>query len=167
MGKKNKEIEVKGIPITVLQTGKEYISELGAKNINISPKGTLLVSFKLTLGRVSFADKDLYTNEAIASLMNLNSKIYEKYLFYYLTFFDWNKEAEGDIKVKGKTLNKTKLKALKLIIPPLSQQKKIVQKLDTLSTETKKLERIYTQKILDLEEMKKSILQKTFKGELI
>jgi len=46
-------------------------------------------------------------------------------------------------------------------------QQSIVAKLNTLSAETKKLEAIYTQKLADLEELKKSILQKAFKGELI
>ena len=48
----------------------------------------------------------------------------------------------------------------------LKTQESIVQKLDALSTETKKLESIYQQKINDLEELKKSILQKAFNGEL-
>ncbi|MFA9190570.1 restriction endonuclease subunit S [Flavobacterium sp. FZUC8N2.13] len=50
--------------------------------------------------------------------------------------------------------------------PPLLQQQTIVQKLDALNKETKKLEAIYQQKINDLEELKKSILQKAFAGEL-
>jgi type I restriction enzyme S subunit len=54
------------------------------------------------------------------------------------------------------------------IVPfiPVTEQQTIVQKLDALSVETKKLEAIYQQKINDLEEMKKSILQKAFRGGL-
>ena len=48
----------------------------------------------------------------------------------------------------------------------LKTQQTIVQKLDTLSSETKKLETIYQQKINDLEELKKSVLQKAFLGQL-
>ena len=51
-------------------------------------------------------------------------------------------------------------------IPPLKEQELIVKKIDALSKETKKLEAIYTQKIADLEEMKKSVLQKAFSGQL-
>jgi len=51
--------------------------------------------------------------------------------------------------------------------PKLSKQKAIVKKLDQLSTETKKLEIIYQKKIEDLDELKKSILQKAFNGELV
>jgi len=55
---------------------------------------------------------------------------------------------------------------LSIPLPSIKEQQSIVQKLDTLSAETKKLEDIYQQKIKDLEEMKKSILQKAFSGEL-
>ena len=48
----------------------------------------------------------------------------------------------------------------------LKEQQQIVKKLNNLSAETKKLEVIYQQKIKDLEELKKSILQKAFNGEL-
>ena len=59
------------------------------------------------------------------------------------------------------------LKKIDLYFPKsLSEQEAIVQKLDFLSSETKKLEAIYQKKIDDLEELKKSILQKTFSGEL-
>lgn len=58
-------------------------------------------------------------------------------------------------------------KNLPLLIPTLKKQQTIVQKLDALSTETKKLEVIYKKKIEDLEELKKSVLQKAFNGELV
>ena len=59
------------------------------------------------------------------------------------------------------------LKKIEIDFPnSIEEQNKIVSKLDTLSEETKKLEAIYTQKIADLEEMKKSILQKAFSGQL-
>jgi len=48
----------------------------------------------------------------------------------------------------------------------LSEQKTIVKKLDALSAKTKKLEKIYERKLADLEELKKSVLSKAFKGEL-
>ena len=110
---------------------KEYISDKGAKNGRIVPEGTLLVSFKLTLGRLAYAGRDLYTNEAIASLTILdNQPIIKAYLYWYLTFFDWGKAAEGEEKIKGKTLNKAKLKVLHVLVPPLPEQKRIVAILD-------------------------------------
>ena len=59
------------------------------------------------------------------------------------------------------------LKKIRISFPKsIKGQEKIVKTLDNLSAETKKLEAIYTQKIADLEEMKKSILQTAFSGEL-
>ena len=46
------------------------------------------------------------------------------------------------------------------------EQKAIVKKIDALSLETKKLEKIYEQKLADLEELKKSVLQRAFTGKL-
>ena len=50
--------------------------------------------------------------------------------------------------------------------PSLTAQQAIVQKLDALSAETQKLASIYEQKLKDLEELKKAVLQKAFSGEL-
>ena len=51
-------------------------------------------------------------------------------------------------------------------LPPITTQQTIVNKLDALSLENKKLQAIFQQKLHDLEELKKSVLQKAFKGEL-
>jgi type I restriction enzyme S subunit len=59
------------------------------------------------------------------------------------------------------------LKEIHVPLPPLFEQKDIITKFDALSIETNKLKVIYQQKLNDLEELKKSILQKAFKGELI
>ena len=110
---------------------KEFISDSGAKQCKIVKKGTLLVSFKLTLGRVAFAGRDLYTNEAIAALSILDEKIVSReYLFYFFHFFDWVKAARDDVKLKGMTLNKAKLKEIRIVVPPLPEQKRIVAILD-------------------------------------
>ena len=64
-------------------------------------------------------------------------------------------------------INMKDIRAFKIYnLSPLTEQQTIVQKLDALSTETKKLEAIYQIKINDLEELKKSVLQKAFLGQL-
>lgn len=69
----------------------------------------------------------------------------------------------------GATLPRANMNAVlefKINIPPIKEQLSIVNKLDSLSKETKKLEAIYQQKVNDLEELKKSVLQKAFNDEL-
>jgi type I restriction enzyme, S subunit len=91
----------------------------------------LLVSFKLTLGRLAYADIDLRTNEAIAALAFFDESLLNReYLYWYLTYFDWQKAAEGEDKIKGKTLNKAKLAVLPVLVPPLPEQQRIVAILD-------------------------------------
>lgn len=114
-----------------ISTSAEHLSDEGAKQVKVVKAGTLLVSFKLTLGRLAYADVDLRTNEAIAALELIDeSALTKKYLYWYLTFFDWQKAAEGEDKIKGKTLNKAKLTLLPVLLPPLSKQQRIVAILD-------------------------------------
>lgn len=68
--------------------------------------------------------------------------------------------------VNQANINGTKLKGYPIPCPPLKDQQAIVRKLNSLSFETKQLEAIYQTKINNLEELKKSILQKAFSGEL-
>ena len=91
-----------------------------------------------------------------------------KFFFYFLmsSFFQnilkLNATGAAAVGMKG-----SKFRSLPLPFPSFAEQQTIVAKLDSLSVETKKLETIYQQKLADLEELKKSILQKTFNGELV
>jgi type I restriction enzyme S subunit len=116
----------------VVVDSKEYVSDKGAEICKLVPKGTLLVSFKLTLGRLAFAGRDLFTNEAIAALTIFNEReLSKEFLFYFLHFFDWVKTAENDVKLKGMTLNKAKLKEMDVHFPrTLSDQQRNVGILD-------------------------------------
>jgi type I restriction enzyme S subunit len=68
--------------------------------------------------------------------------------------------------VGHKRVKKEFIEKYPICFPDLSEQQKIVSKLDALSIETKKLEAIYQQKLADLDKLKKAILQKAFQGEL-
>jgi type I restriction enzyme S subunit len=124
----------------VIRDSKEYISNKAAKNIKLVSPDSLLVSFKLSIGKMAFTGVPLYTNEAIISLPP-REDISLEYLHKYFLYFDWDKACSGDVKVKGKTLNKEKLKDIDVLVPPLSEQKRIVKfldeefsKIDTLKT---------------------------------
>lgn len=65
------------------------------------------------------------------------------------------------------TITKDNVRSIKIYLPnTLSEQQKIVEKLDALQEQTKHLEQIYTKKIKECDELKQSILQKAFRGEL-
>ena len=73
----------------------------------------------------------MFTNEAIAALTIVNEReLSKEFLFYCLCFFDWVKAAKNDVKLKGMTLNKAKLKVMPVSFPPLAEQQRIVGILD-------------------------------------
>ena len=101
--------------------------------------------------------------------IRLNSNIiYPLYLCHFLKTQRTRKElVKSGTGVNIKSLNQGALSSLLISFPEsLIEQQSIIQKLNALSFETKRLEAVYQQKIVDLEELKKSMLQKAFSGEL-
>ncbi|HEC1570731.1 TPA: restriction endonuclease subunit S, partial [Campylobacter upsaliensis] len=123
----------------ILTQTKEHISQAGREKCFgdfIFKKGTLLLSFKLTIGKVAFLGFDGFHNEGIASVLPLlhaeNEQIFKEFLFHFLPPLTQLCESTGAI--KGETLNKQKLNNLSIPLPPLCEQEHIVQILDTLFT---------------------------------
>ncbi|MBV4192642.1 restriction endonuclease subunit S, partial [Bacteroides fragilis] len=117
----------------LVKTTKETVTE-SAKCLfgDISPLGTLIMSFKLTVGRTSLLDIPAYHNEAIISIYPFVDEDYSirNYLFYILPIIS----SLGDSKnaIKGKTLNSKSLNNLLLPLPPLNEQKRIVAMIEQL-----------------------------------
>lgn len=63
-------------------------------------------------------------------------------------------------------INLGDLRLVEILLPSLAEQRAIVERLEALSAETGRLEAVYRQKVAALEELKKSVLQKAFAGEL-
>lgn len=146
-----------------IKDSKEYISDEGAKLFKPIPSGTLVMSFKLSIGKLSITKCELRTNEAIVALPIKDEKlISKKYLFYFLSSINWYALAGNDIKVKGMTLNKAKLKEILISYPPLEQQKKIVSNLDNSFSEIDKSIFDLQKKINELEKLKLLCLKKSF-----
>lgn len=97
----------------------------------ISPRGTLLMSFKLTVGRTSILDIDAYHNEAIISIWPFAAQdVLKDFLFYTLPVL----ANLGDSKdaIKGKTLNTNSINNLLIPLPPANEQIRIVKRIREL-----------------------------------
>ena len=119
-----------------ISTTKEKVSDLAVKEIfsaPISEKGSLLMSFKLSIGKTSILDIDAYHNEAIITIRPVIDKEYamRNYLFKVLPLI----ANLGDSKdaIKGKTLNSKSLANLLIPLPPLQEQQRIIERINLLS----------------------------------
>lgn len=125
----------------VITDTKERITVRGVANSNVKPisAGTLLMSFKLSIGRAALAGVDLYTNEAIAAIIPKDKKLHPGLLYFVLP--PVAKNAITDTAVKGSTLNKSSLGKLTFKIPADYQfQEKIACILQTIDQAIEKTE---------------------------
>ncbi len=100
--------EMKGKSISAT---KEMITDeaVAKSNVKLIPKGTTLLSFKLSIGKTAIAGKDLYTNEAIAALIPVDHQISNEFLFQLFDSKIIDLENVGN-KAFGKSLNSEYLK---------------------------------------------------------
>ncbi len=149
-----------------IYTTKEKITKEGASKSRYVKEGDFILSNSMSFGKPYIMKTDGYIHDGWF-VLRLPPHIDSEFFWYLLaspfTMNQFNLLAAGAI---VKNISGDLVKRTILPLPPLKEQQTIVAKLDALSAETKKLESIYQQKINNLEELKKSILQKAFNGEL-
>jgi len=124
----------------VITKTREAITDLGVakSSVKLIKEGTLLLSFKLSIGKMAFAGMPLYTNEAIAGLpIKAGVKLTPSFLYFALQTIavgDGATEAS-----KGLTLNKEKIKELEIPVPSLPEQQRLVAR---IKAQTSRVEEI-------------------------
>ncbi len=125
-----------------ISTTKECVSNYAMKTGNagrLSPPETLLMSFKLTIGKVSILDCAASHNEAIISIVPFHDDNFttRDFLFTFLPIL--TQYAKSLSAIMGTTLNKKTLGALLIPLPSLAEQKRIVAKIEELRAIIKSL----------------------------
>ena len=142
---------------------KERISDLGVteSGIKLVPKGTVIMSFKLSLGKTAITAEDMYTNEAIMAF--IDKKIYSidpNYIYHLFSGMNW---IEGSNKaVMGITLNKATLSQKIIDIPDMEEQRKVSRIFDKLDN----LISLRKQQLAKLDELVKARFVEMF-GDII
>ncbi len=117
-----------------IEETKEYISDSAVEESGISliPANTVIMSFKLSIGKTAITTEPMYSNEAIMSFRDKHVvDLIPDYVYYMFSGKDWN--AGTNNAVMGKTLNKATLSKVKVKIHCKDEQRKIVEILDKLS----------------------------------
>ncbi len=110
---------------------KESLSKLAVEEsgIKIIPAQTVIMSFKLSIGKVSITPVPMYSNEAIMAFIDKGIvEIKPEYLYYLLLHRDW--DAGTNKAVMGKTLNKATLSEVSIDVHPIEEQERIIAILD-------------------------------------
>ena len=125
-----KDMQDKTLSETDKQVSDRAIREVF--NNNVCQPNTLLMSFKLTIGKTSILNIKAVHNEAIIDIIPLidDNHIFRNYLFFILPYI--SQYASSNYAIKGKTLNKTSINNMLIPLPPLAEQKRIVAKIDRM-----------------------------------
>jgi type I restriction enzyme S subunit len=140
-------------------------NELGLSQSKLWPSGTICITIAANIAETGVLTFDACFPDSVIGL-DVNEKLADRdFVEYLLQSFKVKIQSLSNGAAQ-QNINMGTFENELFPFPKVDKQKQIVQKLDALSAETKRLEAIYQQKILDLEELKKSVLQKAFNGEL-
>lgn len=131
---------------------------------NLSGSKVIIGRVGALCGNVRHVNEKIWLTDNAFKIVDFKYDFDHSFLTYLLNFKNLREYAR---QAAQPVISNSSLKDVVLEYPKsIKEQNKIVQKINDLSAETKKLEAIYQQKINDLEELKKSVLQKAFSGEL-
>lgn len=153
-------------PDGTLNYNNEGLSEKGLKVARFIPKNSvLMVCIGATITKTGYSEIDTTCNQQINTLTPTKDSC--KFIYYAMVRKEFKEKIlAGCPQTTLPIINKSNWSALTIKLPKIDEQQKIVEKLDVLQEQAKQLEQIYTQKIKECDELKQSILQKAFRGEL-
>lgn len=131
--------------------------------IKIVKSGDILISVRAPVGALNIVKEKSCIGCGLAGLRT-GKDLDQNYLFYFLRAEQKNIAALG----MGNTfmaISKRHLESLEIPLPPLAEQKKIVERLDALSAELKRIEEYQKSTQADLDRLEQSILHRAFSGE--
>lgn len=142
---------------------KEIFEEYSTK-YSYPKKGQILLSASGTIGRTVIFDgkPSFFQDSNIVWIDNNEDKVLNDFLYQFYKVCDWNPS-------KGATISRLyndDLRRIKISFPNIEEQKRLIPQIEKLQEQTNLLVTKYQQKLANLEELKKSILEKAFKGEL-
>lgn len=150
-----------------IEDSEEHITEDALENSNtkIFPTNTLLLAmYGATAGKLGILGKPAATNQAVAGIRVDKKKAITKFLFYFLLHH------RGEIIARAwggaqPNISQRIIKEIKILLPPLAEQKKIVARLDSLSKKIGKIKNLQSATQNDFVALEQSVLSKAFNAK--
>ena len=150
-----------------LSFSKECIDKRAVNKVRMLPKNTTLICCIGSIGKVAYSEVESCSNQQINSLVAKENCVYPLYNYYLVnSIFFQSQMLENSSATTISILNKSSTEKLLFPLPPLNEQKRIVEKLDFLFEKTKRAKEIIEEVKIDIENRKISILDRAFKGTL-
>lgn len=144
----------------IFDTSEKLTKEAVEKyNVRVIPKDTVILSFKLTVGRTAFTTEDMTTNEAIAHF-NLNNKELNNYLYCYLTYFNYSDL--GSTSSIATAINSKIVKSIMIGIPSEEQ----LNRFNKLTSSMFELIKSNEKENIKLSQLRDALLPKLMNGEI-
>src|SRR5690554_1779665 len=146
-----------------IENTAEYLTDEAIEKFNIPviPKNTTILSFKMTVGKLTITTEDMLSNEAIAHLkLKDGTYLTSEYIYLYLQNLDFN--SLGSTSSIVTAINSTIIKNLDFIIPDKEALKKIELIINSLFEKIKN----NTEQIQSLTQTRDTLLPKLMRGEL-
>lgn len=143
----------------------EYLSQHGLQKARIIPKNSTAVCCIGSIGKSAFLEVDVATNQQINSVIpkNINSL----YLYYYILSEEFQKQLWANSSATTiSIINKSKMSNLNICIPPLAEQERIVNRIESLFEKVDKASELVEEARKGFEKRRAAILEKAFNGEL-
>ncbi len=142
----------------------ETYNEIGLAQSKLWQKGTLCITIAANIAETAILTFPCCFPDSVIGFVPNEQYSSVDFIYYVILYFrtELQKISKG---AAQDNLNLAKLESMNFPLPPLSVQKEIVARLDKLSENVKRLEANYKQIIADCDELKKSILKKTFEGD--
>ena len=141
----------------------EYLTEEAIEKFNVKliPEDTVILSFKLTVGRLGITTEEMVTNEAIAHFkLDENSPISKEYLYLYLKNFNY--EELGSTSSIAKAINSKIVKKIPVLIPSNNKLNEFKELFENIFNEIKS-NQLETNKLTKLRD---TLLPKLMSGEI-
>jgi type I restriction enzyme S subunit len=156
--------DVRNADHLIVEYSQTY-NEKGLAQSKLWPKGTICITIAANIAETGILDFDACFPDSVIGMVVDSSQTNNKFVEYLLRFFKTALQAKGKGSAQD-NINLATFENQKFPFPPVKVQNTLVERLDAMAEESRRLEVSYQARLVCISDLKQSILQKAFSGEL-